>query len=133
MFSRAVFGNTWSYNPETVFFYRKQVPGAISDDRALCSYYRLLADIKISKLYGEERATRHIRRRAEMCMSDSLRSARNTDLFLRSKDICMPFLDRKRQLFYGAAGIFRNACNSILTVASKLRKKKASREAPSLY
>lgn len=103
LFARVVFNHTWSYNPSPVFVYRKQVDGSISNDRAACSYFRFLADEKIARLYGPERARRRLRQRAAICMSDALRSPSGRWLLRESSERCLRHLDWTRAVFYRAA------------------------------
>jgi glycosyltransferase involved in cell wall biosynthesis len=111
LFARVVHRHTWAYNPTVSFCYRKQVPKAISNHRAECSYYRMLADIEIARLFGVKRSTSNLRLRARSCMSETLRFHSNPDLFRNASGVCFPYLDPARALFYRMAsyapGLFR--------------------------
>lgn len=105
LFSRVVHGRTWCYNPRPTFFYRKSVSGSISTALPECSYYRLLADIKICKLYGWDKGGAHLQTRAEMCLSDILRLSKNRDLFTRAYEAAIPLLGSGKKSFYRGARI----------------------------
>ena len=121
MFSRLVYGQKWTYNPAIGFIYRKDVPGAISSDRASCSYFRLLADIKICKLYGLDEGKDHLRRRAEIALSDQYLLSRDTQHQMKTLRLALPFLKGKKLMFYRAVGWHPFLCRSILAFFGRVR------------
>ncbi len=114
MFSRVIYSEKWTYNPAIGFIYRKDVPGAISSDRASCSYFRLLADIKICKLYGLDRGRDHLKRRAEIALSEQYLLSRNTQQQRKTLQLALPFLKGRKLLFYRAIGWNPPVCRLML-------------------
>lgn len=130
LFARVVFGNSWAYSPEPVFFYRKAIPDSISTANAACAYYRLKADLKITGLYGRSRASAHLARRAQICMSETLRSPADVALFEEARHICLPLLDPARRLYYHLAVTSPHVFRQLPRLWRKLHGQRSKRNPP---
>jgi glycosyltransferase involved in cell wall biosynthesis len=121
MFSRVVYGQKWTYNPAVGFIYRKNVPDAISNDRPSCSYFRLLADIKICNLYGLKRGEYNLHRRAEIALSEQFLLGLNREHQKKTLELALPFLKGRKLIFYKTVGWNPFICRCLLTFFKRLK------------
>lgn len=120
LFARVVRGATWSYSPEPSYYYRKFVPGSISSNQTERRFYKLLADLKIARLYGRPIHTTRLQNAARSCLSTVVRT-KHTGLVERAFEVCGELLPAPQLAFYKVAWKFRPLLLPVLQALGKFR------------